>query len=48
MKKLKRNKEWLEQREERKALWLAKATQHFDTPKIRREAIKIFNKANSI
>lgn len=33
-------------REERKAIFIAKATTHFDTPEIRKEAEEMFEKAN--
>ncbi len=33
-------------RKERLAIWVEKATAHFDTPQIRKEAIEIFNKQN--
>ncbi len=35
-------------REERKAKWISKATAHFDTPEIRREALEMFDKANPL
>ena len=35
-----------EQRNKRKSIWIAKATAHFDTPKIRKEADKMFEKKN--
>lgn len=36
------------ERESRKSIWMSKATQHFDTPKIRKQALAIFNKYNPI
>ena len=39
-------KETTKQYEERKSIFIARATKHFDTPKIRRQAEKLFNKAN--
>lgn len=35
-----------EQREERKAIYLARATAHFDTPEIRKEASNKWEEAN--
>jgi hypothetical protein len=35
-------------RAERKAIWLQKATAHFDSPKIRKEAEKMFEDANPL
>lgn len=33
---------------ERKAIWMAKTTAHFDSKKIRKEASDMFDKANEI
>lgn len=35
-----------EERAERKAIWMEKATAHFDTPEIRQEASDKFEEAN--
>ena len=40
--------ESLKDREQRKANWIARATAHMDSPRIRREAEEIFNKRNPI
>lgn len=37
-----------EQRTQRKAYWIAKATSHMDTPKIRKQASDQFEAANPI
>lgn len=39
--------ETTEEREIRKSVWLQKATTHFDTPEIRKEAEEMFEKANT-
>ena len=33
-------------REQRKRIWIERATSHFDSPKIRKEAEEMFEKAN--
>lgn len=33
---------------QRKSIFMARATSHFDSPKLRREASKMFDKANGI
>lgn len=40
--------ETLKQRKERKAIWIARTTSHYDTPEIRREASEMFEKANPL
>ena len=40
--------ETTKERRERKAQWLARATAHFDTPEIRKDAGEMFEKANPI
>ena len=35
-----------EEREQRKAIYIARATSHFDTPEIRKEAEDKWNEAN--
>lgn len=35
------------ERAERKALWIARATAHFDSPQIRRQAAAMFEKKNA-
>lgn len=37
-----------QEREQRKQIWIARATAHFDTPAIRKEASDMFEKANKI
>lgn len=39
-------KETKEKRAERKSIWIARATAHFDAPEIRKEAGEKFEKAN--
>lgn len=41
-------KETQQERAQRKAIFIARATKHFDTPKIRKEASEMFDKANPI
>ena len=36
----------IKKRAERKALWMAKATAHFDSPEIRKEAEEMFETRN--
>lgn len=38
--------ETTEQRAQRKAAWIARATSHFDTPEIRKEAAEQWEAAN--
>jgi hypothetical protein len=38
--------ETLEERKQRKSLFISKATAHFDTPAIRKEAEEMWEKAN--
>lgn len=44
----KMRKETKEERAERKAIWMGRATAHFDTPKIRKEASEKWEEANKI
>lgn len=39
-------KETKEQREARKRRWIEKATSHYDSPELRKEAEEMFEKAN--
>ena len=38
--------ETLEERADRKAIWIARVTKHFDSPELRKEANDIFEKQN--
>lgn len=38
----------LRERETRKSIWMGYATRHFDTPKIRKEASRMFDEANPL
>ena len=40
------DKETKKERLERKAIWIARATAHYDTPEIRKEASDMFDEAN--
>lgn len=44
--KMKEQKETDEELQRRKSIWIARATSHFDSPEIRKEASDMFDKAN--